>query len=513
MARESRRLTHAHAQRPQTLPSAERPPGGSASARRWRLASLTLCGAILIGVATWIRLHVTSNPMLSIPPVETAGLLPAVAQEIDEKQMAIVARPNHATAWGEYGLVLLAHGFRKEAGDCFARAEALEPENYQWSYYLGMTMGVWDAEVSRSAFARAVEKAPTRLSVRLRLAEWLFDLRQLEECERHVQQALQQDPDSARAQLLQARLLFQRGAEKESLEWAQRAASSPQGNRRDVHELLARIYQRLGDADAAAVEIERTEQLPPGVPVWDDPEMGFGAAYLRDASVLHTLAELSRARGDMEGCLQRLRQIVTSEPNNVIAKEKLAATLVELQQYDEAQQFLDEALAAQPHSADLLYLRGKVHLARGEHEAACARLQRAIEVKPDYEQAYTALGYIHIARQDPTAALAALREAIRLGPHGMDAYRLLGQALTMTGQYDEAIAQLQEALQLDPTDDAVRHQLIDTLCAADRQADALLQAREAVQQAQDPRPFREMLRQFKATSSPPASTIDSGKDE
>ena len=35
-------------------------------------------------------------------------------------------------------------------------------------------------------FERAVEKAPTRLSVRLRLAEWLFDLRQLEECERHV---------------------------------------------------------------------------------------------------------------------------------------------------------------------------------------------------------------------------------------------------------------------------------------------------------------------------------------
>ena len=78
---------------------------------------------------------------------------------------------------------------------------------------------------------------------------------------------------------------------QESLTWAQRAASSPQGNRRDVHELLARIYQRLGDPDAAAVEIEQTEMLPPGVAVWDDPEMGFGAMYLRDASMLNTLAE------------------------------------------------------------------------------------------------------------------------------------------------------------------------------------------------------------------------------
>ena len=185
------------------------------------------------------------------------------------------------------------------------------------------------------------------------------------------------------------------------------------------------------------MEIEQTEMLPPGVVVWDDPEMGFGAKYLRDASMLNTLAEISRARGNMEGCLQRLRQIVKSEPNNFIAQQKLAATLVEVKRYDEAQKFLDQALSEHPDSADLLYLRGQVHLARGQRDLARQCFERAIELKPDYERAFTALGQVRIESGDPGAAIAALREAIRLRPTSVEAYRSLGQALAAT--IDEAL--------------------------------------------------------------------------
>ncbi len=503
MVRGSRQHASVKGQRPERpdCPPTPRPQPG----RRGQLLVLLLSLAVVLAaVAGWARLRVGANSPVNIPPVETAELLPAVAQEIRAKQARIVDDPTRAEAWGEYGLVLLAHGFRKEAGDCFEAAEAREPADYRWPYYLGMAMGVWDADKSRRAFQRAVEKAPTRLPLRLRLAEWLFDLRQLEECEQHLDIALEKDPGSARAQLLQARLLFQRGATEASLQWAQAAARSPQGNRRDVHELLARIYQRLGDTDAADAEIEQTELLPAGVPVWDDPEMGFGAVYLRDASMLNTLAEILRARGDMDGCLQRLRQIVESEPENFIAKEKLAATLVDVQRYDEAQNYLDETLAQHPDSPDLVYLRGRVHLAKGEKEQARQQFERTVELKPDYDEAYACLGCVCLELGEPAAAVAALREATCLSPAQVDSYRVFGRALVAIGNDDEAIEALRQARRLAPNDDDLRRQLIETLLAARRIAEAIEQLQEATQKSQDPQPFQELLNSLQVRPNEPA---------
>jgi tetratricopeptide (TPR) repeat protein len=503
---------HLHIPTPAERESATAGVGGRRGRVHPSLLVAAALAAVLVGVAGWVHVHRREHPARSIPQVATTGLLQPVAQELDEKHAAVQQDPGSAAAWGEYGLVLLAHGFRREAGDCFAAAEAIAPEDYHWPYYLGVAMDIWDAQVALHAYQRAVERAPTRIAVRLRLAEWLFDLRQLEECQRHVELALQQDPQSARAQLLEARLSFQRGAMEDSLRWARQAGSAPLGNRRDVHELLARIYQRLGDTAAAAAEIERTESLPPDLAMWDDPEMGFGAQYLRDASVLNTMAEWCRARGDMEGCLQRLRQIVASEPNNVIAKQKLAAMLLADTRYDEAQRFLERSLAAHPDSADLLYLQGLAHVARGAYDAAARCFMKAIELKPDYEKAYCALGQARLGAGDPAAAVAALRQAVRLGPESVEAHRCLAHALVLTGQSDEAIAILQRVATLDTVDDALERQLIDTLLAAGRRADAIRQLHEMVRRAHDPRPFQQWLAELDA-SQPECDSATPGKDK
>jgi tetratricopeptide (TPR) repeat protein len=268
--------------------------------------------------------------------------------------------------------------------------------------------------------------------------------------------------------------------------------------------LLARIYQRLGDPDAADAEIERTELLPAGDAVWDDPEMGFGAMYLRDGSMLNTLAELLRARGDMDGCLQRLRQIVESEPENLIAKEKLAATLVEVQRYDAAQDYLDETLAQHPDSPDLVYLRGRVHMAKGEKERACQQFERTVELKPDYDEAYAYLGRVCLELGEQAAAVAALREAIRLSPAQVDSYRVFGRALVAIGNYDEAIDALRQARRLAPNDDDLRRQLIETLLAARRNAEAIEQLQEAAHKAQEPKPFQELLNSLQVRPDEPA---------
>ena len=73
-------------------------------------------------------------------------------------------------------------------------------------------MGVWDAELSLHAFERAVEKDPRVCRYGYVWPNGCSICAGWRTANDMCRQALKQDPESARAQLLQARLLFQRGA-------------------------------------------------------------------------------------------------------------------------------------------------------------------------------------------------------------------------------------------------------------------------------------------------------------
>ncbi len=409
--------------------------------RPWRLVILLVGGSLLVGAAVYYRTTTMSNPLLRMPMIEPEGLLPTVAQALHEAQAAITAAPESAEAWGTYGLVLLAHGFRREAIVSFQEAERLDPKDYRWSYYLGMTEGMFDAKKAAAAFERAVKKAPQRTSVRLRLAEWYFDLRQLDASQQQTEVALKQEPNNARAQLMMARLAFERGRIQESLQWALKAEQSPQGNRRDVHELLARVYQRLGKRAAALREVDLAEKLPRGVAVWDDPEMGIGATYLQDASVLNALAAASQARGDIDRAIQLLYRVVQFDPRNVMWKENLIRTLIQCRRYDEALQVLPKALQQHPSSAELMCLQGEALLAVGRARQAQTSFEKALREKPDFAEALDFLGRALLAQGQTGPALQAWQRAVTLRPDDIDLRLRIAEVLRKQG--DNAAAQRQ----------------------------------------------------------------------
>ncbi len=443
-----------------------------AAGSRRRLFVLLGLGTVLVVVAAFIRYRAESNPQLRIPPVETSELLPDVAKEMQQRQEAILADPQSAEAWGMYGLVLLAHGFRDQAAICFAEAEQIDDRDYRWPYYYGMVKGTSDTAQALDAFRRSVQDDPNRLATRMRLAEWLFDLRRLEQSEQQARAALQLDSNSPRAQLLIARLRFQEGKTEESLKWAQRAAAAAPRDRRDVHELLARLYMRLGDAEAAAQEVQRAEQLPRGVLVWDDPEMRLGGSLMRDASFLKALATIHYARGETTLWLQSLRQVVDREPKSIRAKEQYARALLETEQYAVAKTFIDQTLRQNPDFPQFHCLRGQVDLANGDAAAASKRFTRAAKLKPDYAAAYLWRGRAQLALQEPQAAVKSLREAVRLSPSTATAYDYLSQALLAVQDPADAIRQAQHAVKLEPRDLAMQLHLAQALVAADRTAEA-----------------------------------------
>jgi len=450
-------------------------------ASRRRLGLLVAAGMILAAAAGWYLRWTQSNPILRIPPVETSGLLPAVAKAIQLAQSDILDAPQSAAPWGQYGLVLLAHGFRAEAASCFEEAELLDADDYRWPYYRGMTVGVWDTDLALRSFERAAKRAPDRPSVRLRLAEWYFDLRRLGDCEREASLALQVMPNSPRAQLIMARLCFERGDLPRARQWAEKTEAVPRGNRRDVHELLARIYQQLDLPEQALEEVARARILPPGVAVWDDPEMGLGATYLQDATLLNTLAERSRAQGDRERCLQLLRRVVETEPHNVLWKEHLAATLIDTGRFNEAGQLIDEWLVEHPRSAELTFLRGQVELQVDSPKQAAQRFEHAIELKPDFDEAFDYLGRALLADRQLDRAVEKLQQAIRLNPLRPEYHGGLSRALEAAEKWEEAASALRPAVELLPDDVSLRIRLAQLLLKSGDRGAAERNARKAVE--------------------------------
>lgn len=116
----------------------------------------------------------------------------------------------------------------------------------------------------------------------------------------------------------------------------------------------------------------------------------------------------------------------------------------ELDYLGEAQELLEDALAACGESAALRRLLGSVYEAKGRLDAAVAEYERAIELAPKDRLAYACLAGLRLRRENsPEQALAAIDREIKAC--GDDDETLLSRAfcLARVGKKEEASAVLQ----------------------------------------------------------------------
>lgn len=105
-------------------------------------------------------------------------------------------------------------------------------------------------------------------------------------------------------------------------------------------------------------------------------------------------------------------------------------------------------------SARDYYERGRIYLVRENYDAALIRLQKAIELNPDFAEAHYVLGRVYIKLGKPKQAFLELEKAIALAP---DDVRLLaasyfsrGELLHKEKRDREAMADLNRAIELLP---------------------------------------------------------------
>lgn len=195
-----------------------------------------------------------------------------------------------------------------------------------------------------------------------------------------------------------------------------------------------------------------------------------GAQYIpaqaRYAGVLAKQGRLEDARRHLRGIsagdARQRAQLTLAE----------AGLLREAQAYQEAFDFLAEAVARTPDSVDLLYDHAMAAEKVNRLDVLEANLRRVIEMQPDHAHAYNALGYTLADRnQRLPEARTLIETAHKLAPNDPFILDSLGWVLFRQGENEAALGHLRRAYEMRPDGEIAAH-LGEVLWVLGRQAEA-----------------------------------------
>lgn len=229
-------------------------------------------------------------------------------------------------------------------------------------------------------------------------------------------------------------------------------------NRGDVRMLLGTTLALKGIRGEAIEQMAEAVRLNP-----DSAE-----AHNSYGRVLSRFVELAAARHEFEQALEL-------DPNLADAHVNFSLILAQVGDLPEAGEHLDRAIDLEgnsPNAAYAHYMRAKVWGAQDQVEKAIAELQKAVQLRPDYEEAWSDLGGMRRLALDTNGAVQALQRAVALKPEDALAQYRLGQLYLQNGDSVGAINHLKGALAQAPNDSATLYNLMLALRKTGRREEA-----------------------------------------
>lgn len=348
---------------------------------------------------------------------------PEVVQAIEQAEMNVRHAPRSGEAWGDLGLLLLAHSYAVEAEACFQTAAEFDRDNWRWLYFKAVAQRAHPeqaVQTLRDALARDSSAQPPRL---LR-AELLLSLGRSEEADREFRSLLKTTPNNARAQLGLARAQAANDEPSEALETL-REARSHLSTRKAAHELLAQIELRLGNKVAAETALAATQQLPRDAPWPNDPLSILEDRRVGKHTYLQRAAALQRS-GDLRGAEAVAHQLERQYQDVYLLVE--GRERLESGKAAAAEAVLRDALQLAPESIDIAHTLGQALAAQDKLDEAVRVYRGLLKREPGYGPAWLELGRC-LQRQKSKEALQALRSAVAYMPLDHEAHEALADCL------------------------------------------------------------------------------------
>jgi tetratricopeptide (TPR) repeat protein len=241
-------------------------------------------------------------------------------------------------------------------------------------------------------------------------------------------QVLRENPDDNDARALAAGWLLDKGDSNGALTELQalavRAPENPV-----IHFNLGRVHAARREWDEAAGEFNKAIQLRPD--------------YIQARL---TLAQVQLTTGKLDDAFKTAGAVLELDDANTTARLYQSAVLTGQKKYGESRQLLEEALKADPRSADTNFQLGAVNLADKKYPEAEASFRRAYQLNPADARGLSGMVETALAQNQADAALAMIQAEIAKAPNRVDLQLALGNTALRAAKYDVALATFQKVL-------------------------------------------------------------------
>lgn len=427
----------------------------------------------LLATSSLLANAIEEGPQLRpIPDFRVDGLeaavqeqLGAIRSELDRVQNDPGATPRQqAEAYGALGQILHSYELFEGAEDCYHNARTLAPDEFRWSYYLGVVLrrqGRWDD--SMEAFRAALFIRPESIPALVHLGEICLQISDSDRAEGYFSNALALDESLAAAHLGlgQARLSRREyGAAIAHLEAA--LAHAPQADL--IHYSLGMAYRGAGDLQLAQHHLNRsgTVGIRPEDPLMDElHSLGTGEVFamLRGRRAYHA--------GRYDDAVVEFRRAVAAAPNSSRSRTNLASALAKIGRVEEAMNEFQKALELNPAGADSArYNLAALMLHAGRPAEAIPLLRTVVSRHPSDRLARVDLARALGLAGETGKALEILRPAVAAQPPDVDASLLEVDLLLKLDQQASARERLESLRQNHPQDLRALHRLAVLMATA-----------------------------------------------
>jgi len=445
---------------------------------------LFLVGVIII-IATVGQLHSQSLDRRASPTplpdwIPTPNDLAMVSesrllQAVEVAQQAVEKAPEKADTWGQLGNVYLVHGWERQAAPCYRRAAEIQPNEFRWFYYLGLSTYKATPEVAVDAFAQAITLDPKYPPAHINHAYALRRLGRFESAKKHLERAKTLDPKNPFADLELGELALAAKQFEVARKYLTRALTlNPEQS--EAHSAMAQVALVLGDAQAAKRHSQAarkpTKHAEMRDPLWWELlKVGVTAKRYAERGTRHMEA------GDFENAIANLAVAASSKKKDAEIWFNYGVALLSVNRYKQAQAALEHTLAVinendleggmspkTPKELAFLeihsyYNLGFVYNRTEQTSKAIPAYQKAIKLNPDFANAYAGLGLVYGKQRRLGEAITHGKKAIKIAPANVELHRSLATIYWQAKMYNEAAIEYQTILGYKPRDAGAIHQL------------------------------------------------------
>jgi tetratricopeptide (TPR) repeat protein len=379
----------------------------------------------------------------------------SVRQQVRERYSALEVRldaPGTTTVdlgntFGEVGMLLIAAGYFDAAEPYFLNAQALEPDEVRWRYYLGYSYKMTGQPAKAAAlFERTLQLRPDDVGGLIWLGGAYLDQGRPAEAEPLFAKALSLNPRSLAARFGWGRAALAKRDYALAVDQLEQAlALDPQASY--IHYPLAMAYRGRGRLDEAEAQLQLRRGAETGPP---DPLMQELNELLDSPMAYQSRGIRAMEHGQSAAAAAYFRKAVELDPRRASLRHRLGTALFLTGDVGGASAQFQEALRLSPTFGKAHYSLGAILASQGRYAAAMDRFAAAVRYEPDNVEARVALADMLRGTGRSQESLPHYEQILRVDPRDAEARFGLGMALVRLRRYQEALEQLSEGAKLKP---------------------------------------------------------------